>query len=180
MWKQNCKDKPNLVSYEEEVRKERNKLNNGCYNCRWCNMKDHEFPCIDCEGGNWEARKERQLPSREKIILFCLMFAIVVLVWFMSAQQIKVEELQEQSVISEQMSKSVQGEYTLFQYTDAGWINPIYIEEYHLDGQVLYYKEKGNKQELPISFVTLRIVPGWVVGDDLMQYGFWIPDELGF
>jgi len=116
--------------------------------------------------------------SREKVILLCMIIAILVLVGVITVQQVKIEKFEEPQVIAAPTQETIKGEFTLFQYA-ASWINPIYIEGYRLDGQVLYYTEKYNTQELPISIDNLRIVPSWIEGNELMKYGFWIPDDLG-
>jgi hypothetical protein len=105
------------------------------------------------------------------------MMAIVVLMGSISILQVKIEKLQEQSIIVH--PEVITGNYTIIQYTDAGWINPIYVSEYYLNGQVLMYIEKDSIKYKPIKFEGLRFVDGWVEGDPLMQYGYWIPEDLG-
>ena len=117
--------------------------------------------------------------SRQKVIIICLMMAIVVLMGTISMLQFKVEKLQEKLIVIEPEPEVIVGNYTIIQYTDAGWINPLYVSEYCLDGQVLKYKEKGSLKYKPISFDGIRIVDGWVEGDELMQYGYWIPEDFG-
>jgi hypothetical protein len=106
------------------------------------------------------------------------MMAIVVLLGTIAMLQVKVEKSKIQAVMIEKGPEVIKGNYTIIQYTDAGWINPIYVSEYCLDGQVLEYTEKGSLKHKPISFDGIRIVDGWVEGDELMQYGYWIPSDF--
>jgi hypothetical protein len=116
--------------------------------------------------------------SRQKVIILCLMMAIVVLMGTIAMLQVKAEKLQELSMVSPEPEITT-GNFTIIQYTNAGWINPIYVSEYFLDGQVLMYLEKGSLKYKPIKFEGLRFVDGWVEGDPLMKYGYWIPEDFG-
>jgi hypothetical protein len=116
--------------------------------------------------------------SRQKVIIICLMMAIVVLMGVMAMMQFKVEKLQEQ-LLTEQVPKLIVGDFTIIQYTEAGWINPIYISEYFLDGQVLMYLEKDSSRYKPMKFEGLRFIDGWLGDDEMMKYGYWISDDLG-
>lgn len=87
--------------------------------------------------------------SREKVILVCLVMAIVMLVGVIAFEQAKIEKLQEQQAI-EPGPEIITGEYTIIHYPEGGWINTIYITDYYLEGQVLHYKEKNSTDYKPI------------------------------
>jgi len=112
--------------------------------------------------------------SRDKFYNVILVLIILAMAFALVITLTENENMEAQLAAGE--PEIVTGNYTLFHYTDAGWINPIYVTRYSLDGQVLRYVENGT--ELPISFEHIRIVPGWVEGDELMQYGFWVPEEF--
>jgi hypothetical protein len=119
--------------------------------------------------------------SREKVILLCLLMAIVVLVGLISIEQVKIEKLEEElaSIPLEEAPKIIFGKYTLIHYPNGGWTNAIYITEYYKIGQDLYYKEKGSTVFKPIWFPSVLPVDGWVAEAQLDDYGYWIP-ELNF
>ncbi|MDF2891218.1 MAG: hypothetical protein K0R80_1585 [Clostridia bacterium] len=119
--------------------------------------------------------------SREKVILLCLIIAIFVLVGGIAKEQVRIEKLEEQLANRPlvEAPKIIFGEYTLIHYPNGGWINAIYITEYYKIGQDLFYKEKGSTVFKPIWFPSILPVDGWVEGDALTDYGYWIP-ELNF
>jgi hypothetical protein len=117
--------------------------------------------------------------SRQKVVILCLMMTIVVCMGVIAILQVKVETLQEQSIIGEPAPKTFTGEYTIIHYPSGGWANAIYITEYKLDGQVIWYKEKGSTEDKPIWFSSVIMADGWLYGEELANYGYWITDDLG-
>jgi hypothetical protein len=113
--------------------------------------------------------------NREKFILICLMIAIVILVGVIASEQVKIEKLQEQTAIE---PKAVEGQYTIIQYPSGAWANAIYITSYKLDGNVLWYKEKGSTEDKPIWFSSVILADGWVEGKALEDYGYWTQPDI--
>jgi len=112
--------------------------------------------------------------SREKVILVCLVMAIVMLVGVIAFEQVKIEKLQEQQLV-ETGPEIVTGEYTIIHYPDGGWINSIYITDYYLVGRDLYYKEKNSTEYKIIWFPNIIFADGWLESKELVDYGYWIP-----
>lgn len=117
--------------------------------------------------------------TTEKVMQFCFTIAFAILFATFTIQQEAIHEIRAQQEQKNTKAEQIatKGEFTLIQYTDAGWINPIYITEYSLDGQVLFYAEKGYKKLTPISLDNVRLVPGWIVGEELIKYGYWMPEK---
>jgi hypothetical protein len=117
--------------------------------------------------------------TRFKTLMLCLIIIFAVMLAAIAIQQETIHELKQLPATIATKPEIVDGEFTLFHYTRAGWINHFYISKYRLDGQVLYYSVGDNKQLIPIQFDEICIVPGWVEEEDLSTYGYWIPDDLG-
>jgi hypothetical protein len=71
------------------------------------------------------------------------------------------------------------GEYTIFQYTQNGWSNHMYVTEFYKEDGYLFYKLKDHQEEyMFIKAEEFLPVPGWIEStDELMKYGFWEPME---
>lgn len=116
--------------------------------------------------------------SREKVILLCLVMAIVILLGVIATEQVKIQNLETQSLIQPE-PKIIKDEYTLIHYPNSAWANAIYITEYYLDGQAVYYKEKDSKEYKPIWFSSVIFADGWLEGEALKNYGYWTPEDIG-
>lgn len=107
-------------------------------------------------------------------IIFATMLAAIAI------QQETIQDLKQKPVIETTGPEIITGEFTLFQYTEGGWVNHFYISSYQLDGQAIKFTLGDNKQLIPLLFEEVCLVPGWVDEKDLPKYGYWIPDDLGF
>lgn len=68
-----------------------------------------------------------------------------------------------------------QGRYTIFQYTQIGWTNRVYITEYFIEDNIIHYKEREHQDEyIEMPFEDCLIEPKWVEeNEELMDFGFW-------
>jgi hypothetical protein len=113
--------------------------------------------------------------SREKVQLFCLIIAIIVLMGAIGGLLTKNEKLEEQLAIDTE-PKVITGEYTIIHYPNGGWINSIHITDYYLVGRDLYYKEKNSTEYKILWFPNIIFADGWLEGKELADYGYWITD----
>jgi hypothetical protein len=107
------------------------------------------------------------------LMMLIVVMAIVLAITFvqnenLEAQAVRLETVREPKVIT--------GEYTIIHYPSGGWANAIYITEYKLDGQVLWYKEKDSTEDKPIWFSSVLLADGWLYGEALADYGYWISE----
>lgn len=71
-----------------------------------------------------------------------------------------------------------QGQYTIFQYTEVGWTNRLYITEFYIEDDKIFYKLREYDEYLPTALENCLIAPEWIEDiNELMNYGFWEPAE---
>jgi hypothetical protein len=115
--------------------------------------------------------------TRSKLSFLSLIIAILILAVAVRYQSSEIKNLQAtiQEQASEKAPEIIEGQYTIIHYPP-GWTNAIYITEYYLDGKTLWFKEKGSTEFKPIWFPGLLPVDGWIEGEALMNYGYWISE----
>ncbi|HYE80850.1 MAG TPA: hypothetical protein VEG39_01650 [Clostridia bacterium] len=154
---------------------------------------------IDCQSnrdgvclGNWAECPEQKPGFNIDIRIISLSIIIILLIASMMSRNIHISKLEDhlnalsQQITAEHAAKEVpevyKGQYTIFQYTQNGWSNHMYVTEFSKEDGFLYYKLKDHPDEyMFIKAEEFLPVPGWVEGtDDLMEYGFWEPIEFEF
>lgn len=118
--------------------------------------------------------------TKQKITILCLMMAVVILMGVVAIQLTKIDTLE--SIPAASVAAEIEvftGEFTLFHYTQGGWVNYYYITEFYIEGQILHYKIGDSRQSIPVLFQEIGIVQGWIEEENLPKYGYWIPDDLG-
>lgn len=75
-----------------------------------------------------------------------------------------------------------QGKYTIFNYTQNGWTNRLYVTEYYIEDRIIYYKPREHEGGyLEVTLENCLTVPGWIEDTDLlMDYGYWEYPEEGY
>lgn len=70
-----------------------------------------------------------------------------------------------------------QGKYTIFQYTQSGWTNRLYVTEYYIEDRIIHYKDREHQEEyMELPFEDCLPKQGWIEdADKLMDYGWWEP-----
>jgi hypothetical protein len=107
------------------------------------------------------------------------MMVIVAMAFVMGITLTENESLEERIAL-EPEPKIITGQYTIIHYPSGGWANAVQITEYYLKGQVLWYKEKGSTKDKPIWLSSIIIADGWLEGEQLVDYGYWLPDDIEF
>lgn len=112
-------------------------------------------------------------PSKTFKTLITLIIAYMLfLTWFIVIQPVVPAAAAE---VPEPEIK--QGQYTIFHYTQSGWINRLYATEYYIKDRIIYYKDREHQGEyMEIPFEDCLPKPGWIEAvDELMDYGWWEP-----
>jgi hypothetical protein len=135
--------------------------------------------------GNWSecpARKREEKVSTDMMCLI-LMVIVAIFVLFYAGRVIGHEKAEEAPQLTatqmEQQPYLWLGHYTIFQYTQNGWSNHMYVTEFYKQDGFLYYRLKDYPDEyMFIKAEGFLPVPGWVEDpNELMKYGFWEPME---
>lgn len=119
----------------------------------------------------------------KKVAVFIFTIALLMSVSFLSFQGIHYfQVLEARETLAVQTPAAEQphvwkGEYTIFQYTQHGWANRLYVTEYYIKDGIIYYKSREHQSEyLPVQFDNTLTVPKWIEApDELVEYGFWQP-----
>lgn len=101
---------------------------------------------------------------------------IMVLIGTIAGLQIKNVKLQAQLIVAQE-SRVITGEYTLIHYPNSAWTNAIYVTEFYVDGQYIYFKQKDSTEFKPVWASTILPVDGWITGEKLYDYGYWEPGD---
>lgn len=112
-------------------------------------------------------------PTRTlKILMGLVIVHLIILTWFFIFQPAVTPVAAE---VPEPEVK--QGKYTIFQYTQNGWANRLYVTEYYIKDRIIYYKSREHQGEyMEAPFDNCLPVPDWIEStDELMNYGYWEP-----
>jgi hypothetical protein len=107
-------------------------------------------------------------------ILLGLLFAMLM---FSITETVNLERQVDK--LQQPTETKIVGQYTLIHYPNGGWINSIHITEYYIKDNLLWYKEKGSTTDKPIWLSSVIFVDGWIEGERLMDYGYWISELEG-
>jgi hypothetical protein len=86
---------------------------------------------------------------------------------------------QQVDKLQQPIETRIVGEYTLIHYPNGGWINAIHITEYYIKDNLLWYREKGSTTDKPVWISDVIFADGWIEGEQLMDYGYWISELEG-
>jgi uncharacterized protein (DUF2126 family) len=111
------------------------------------------------------------MTNREKrlsTIIGILLIVVVIVTTNTTKLEQQVDKLQQPT------QTKIVGQYTLIHYPNGGWINNIYITEYYIKDNLLWYREKGSTTDKPIWINDVLFADGWIEGKQLMNYGYWV------
>jgi hypothetical protein len=106
-----------------------------------------------------------------------VLVAILITLLFVFNNSFIKQEAADNVSVQEPERQVWEGQYTIFQYTQNGWSNHMYVTEFYIEDDFLYYKLK----DYPDEYMFIRAeeflpVPGWIEEpEELMKYGFWEP-----
>lgn len=121
-----------------------------------------------------------------KLIICCLILLIILAIGlFYGVDSINTLEAENKSLkiqINESNSLTYKGEYTIFYYTQNGWTNRLYVTEFYIENDIVFYKLRELDYEtlyLPVKFDDCLVVKGWIEDiNELINYGFWRLDGV--
>lgn len=125
--------------------------------------------------------------KRETKLIICCLILLIILVftgfcWLGSIRTLEAENKSLKSQINESNSLVYKGEYTIFYYTQNGWTNRLYVTEFYIENDIVFYKLRELDYEtlyLPVKFDDCLVVKGWIEDiNELINYGFWRLDGV--
>lgn len=109
-------------------------------------------------------------------LILVVAFSVIFMAGVREYRKLEAQNETLQSQIQADSGRVWKGEYTIFNYTQNGWTNRLYVTEFYIEDDTIYYKLRDHKEYLPVKFDNCLPAVGWVEEiDKLMKYGFWQP-----